>query len=59
MKEIFVVLFSAKQALVLLRIRILETLSRANFTLFCGTIFLESNKILALLAQVWPCCSGL
>lgn len=38
---------------------VLETLSRANFTLFCGTIFLESNKILALLAQVWPRCSGL
>lgn len=35
---------------------VLETLSRANFTLFCGTIFLESNKILV---QVWPRCSGL
>lgn len=35
---------------------VLETLSRANFTLLCGTIFLESNKILV---QVWPRCSGL
>lgn len=57
-------LFSARQALITVWSfwgfrMVLETFSRANLTLFCGTIFLQSNKILALLAQVWPCCSGL